>query len=199
MGYEKQSQKRRRIDVPLAGQPGRRPARRQVQQDGSATRQAWIDAGIVIVSTVLTTVLLLAISGQIRDTTGAGLLAQSTAPLPEKTAVRPSPQSSPVFSHGDASPAAQPSRALATPTPEEPAPVAAGATDDTAIQAAVDKKLQDEPRLSALGITATVTEGKVMLVGTAPSDEMKAQVEKLVRAIKGVKQVDNQIVVISNG
>jgi hypothetical protein len=199
MGYDRQQPKRRRIDVPISG----RPARRKVPSDSSATRQAWIDAAIVIASTLVTTVLLLAISGQIRDTTAAGLIGQSTGPLPETVAARPSPQSSSsVLLHGEPTPAAQPGRAPATPAQsaqDAPATAPAGATDDTAIQAAVDKKLQDEPRLSALGITATVNEGKVMLVGTAPSDEMKAQVEKLVRSIKGVKTIDNQIVVISNG
>jgi hypothetical protein len=151
----------------------------------------------VIVSTLLTTVLLLAISGQIRDTTAADLIAQSPAPLPDRLTTQATPQPS-LSAHAAPTPSAQPSRATATPAQEEATPATVGASDDTAIQAAIDKKLQDDSSLSALGITATVSNGKVILVGTAPSDEMKVQVEKLVRAIKGVKQIDNQIVVISN-
>jgi osmotically-inducible protein OsmY len=47
-----------------------------------------------------------------------------------------------------------------------------------------------------LGITATVLNGKVMLLGTVKSDAVKTQVEKMVRGIKGVKQIDNQITVV---
>jgi hypothetical protein len=202
MGPDRVPPNRRRIDVPIASreQSGRgRSVERQYRQTGNEVRRAWIDAAIVIVSTLLTTVLLLAISGQIRDTTAADLIAQSPAPLPEQLATQatPRPSVSPSPDH-EPTPSAQPSRANATPAQQEATPASVGELDDTEIQAAVDKKLEDDPRLSLLGITATVSDGKVILVGTAPSDEMKSKVEKLVRAIKGVKQIDNQIVVISN-
>ena len=199
MGYNNMPSKRRRIDVPMASrQPSGRggPRERQYRQSGNETNRAWIDAGILIASTLMTTVLLLAISGQIRDTTAADLIAQSPTPLPEKITAQATPQPS-VSVHAASTPSAQPSRATGTPAQEEATPTMVGAPDDTEIQAAVDKKLQGDPRLSLLGITATVSEGKVLLVGTAPSDEMKDQVERLVRGIKGVKHVDNQIVVIS--
>jgi osmotically-inducible protein OsmY len=69
------------------------------------------------------------------------------------------------------------------------------ANDDSTIQAAIDKKLAEDTTLSTLGITATVINGKVTLIGTVKSDSLKTQVERLVRGIKGVKQVDNQIIV----
>ena len=200
MGYNNVPSKKRRIDVPVASREpsGRgRPRERQYRPSGNETNRAWIDAGIVIASTLLTTVLLLAISGQLRDTTAADLIAQSPAPLPETITAQATPQPS-VSAHAAPTPSAQPSRATTTPAQEEAMPATVGAPDDTEIQAAVDKKLQDDPRLSPLGITAAVSDGKVMLVGTAPSDEMKDQVEKLVRGIKGVKHIDNQIVVVSN-
>jgi hypothetical protein len=80
----------------------------------------------------------------------------------------------------------------------QPAPVSGGATtssgpDDGAIQTAIDKKLNDDPTLSALGITATVLNGKVTLMGSVKSEALKSQVERAVRNVKGVKSVDNQI------
>ena len=96
----------------------------------------------------------------------------------------------------DSSP--QPGRALPTPSLAAESPTPAATPDDTAIQAAIDKKLGADDTLAALGITATVNEGKVILVGTAPSDELKAKVERLVRSVRGVKQVDNQIAVVIN-
>ena len=68
---------------------------------------------------------------------------------------------------------------------------------DSTIQDAIDKRLADDPELSTLGITASVLNGKVMLIGTVKTEALKAQVEKLVKQVKGVKSVDNQISVIA--
>src|SRR5437879_11065087 len=65
--------------------------------------------------------------------------------------------------------------------------------DDAAIQTAVDKKLGNDPTLSTLGITATVLNGRVTLIGVVKSAALKAQVERAVRNLKSVKSVDNQI------
>jgi len=74
---------------------------------------------------------------------------------------------------------------------------AESANIDSTIQAAIDKKLADDPEISTLGITATVLNGKVMLVGTVKTEELKTRIERMVKQIKGVKAVDNQISVIS--
>jgi hyperosmotically inducible protein len=66
---------------------------------------------------------------------------------------------------------------------------------DSAVQTAVDKRLADDPTFSTLGITASVLDGKVMLIGTVKTEALKADIERVVKQIKGVKQVDNQIIV----
>ena len=68
---------------------------------------------------------------------------------------------------------------------------------DSTIQDAVDKRISDDPEISTLGITATVLNGKVMLVGTVKTEEMKSRIARMVKQIKGVKEVDNQIIVIA--
>lgn len=68
---------------------------------------------------------------------------------------------------------------------------------DSTIQAAVDKKLADDPEISTLSITATVLNSKVMLIGTVKTEELKTRIERMVRQIKGVKNIDNQISVIA--
>jgi len=68
---------------------------------------------------------------------------------------------------------------------------------DSTIQTAIDKKLSDDPDISTLGITATVIDGKVTLLGTVKTDALKIQIERLVKQVKGVKSVDNQISVIA--
>jgi hyperosmotically inducible periplasmic protein len=176
------------------------PAQRRRTVRAPGRQRQWItgtviDAAIVIFSTLATTMLLLLISNQVQDTTAGDLISRSAAPM-QAIPASPTPQPS-MAAHE--SPGIQPTRAPATPSPTAVAtPQAAGTPDDEAIQAAIERKLRDDPKLSALGITATVTNGKVTLEGTAPSDEMKDQAERLVRTVKGVKQVDNQIVVISD-
>lgn len=189
MGHYSEPQKRRRVEVPIPAGKGtrqKRAAARHYEQNADGTHRALIDAGIVVLATVLTTVLLLAVSGQIHDTTAENLISGSPAPL----LLAPQPLAS-------ATPTPQASRSLATPTTENPASTPVATPDDTEVQAAIDKKLGDDTSLSQLGITATVTDGTVILVGTAPSDEMRGKVEKLVHSVKGVKKIDNQIVVIS--
>jgi hypothetical protein len=153
---------------------------------------ALADAAIIVGATLATTLFLLFISGQIQDTT-SGNLTWSPARQTTTTARQPTPQPSPL-----AHPS--PSASLATPTPVAPE---SGATDDipddAAIQAEIDKRIADDPNFSKLDITATVTNGKVILVGTVPTTELKTRIEKLVRAFKGVKDVDNQIVAGSGG
>ncbi|HEV2884709.1 MAG TPA: BON domain-containing protein, partial [Pyrinomonadaceae bacterium] len=64
---------------------------------------------------------------------------------------------------------------------------------DAVVQVAVDKRLSEDPTFSGLGITATVLDGKVTLTGIVQNQALKAQVERAIRNIKGVKVVDNQI------
>jgi osmotically-inducible protein OsmY len=70
-------------------------------------------------------------------------------------------------------------------------------SNDGAVQMAIDKKIGDDPTLSSLGVTATVLDGKVTLTGTVKSETLKSQIDRTIRGIKGVKQVDNQIVVMA--
>ena len=82
----------------------------------------------------------------------------------------------------------------------QPAPASGGTTsasgpDDSTIQAAIDKKFSDDPTFSSLGIISTVVGGKVTLTGTVKTERLKAQIERAVRNVKGVKEVDNQIIV----
>lgn len=165
---------------------------------GRWLRGALLDAGIVIGTTLATTLLLLLISSQLHDTTAGTLIARSAAPaLDPIVTAQATPEQSPI-SHLTPSPPA--SRATASPTAAVSASendATTNVADDTAIKAAIDKKLQDIAELSPYAITITIDRGSVTVVGTVPSDEVKEKIEKLVRAVKGVKQVDNQIVVVS--
>ncbi|HEX5966176.1 MAG TPA: BON domain-containing protein, partial [Pyrinomonadaceae bacterium] len=58
-----------------------------------------------------------------------------------------------------------------------------------------DKRLTEDPAFASLGITASVINAKVMLIGTVKTATLKADIERMVKQIKGVKEVDNQIIV----
>jgi hypothetical protein len=119
----------------------------------------------------------------------------ATQQQPPQTIVQQPAQQPPVIVQQPA-PATQPAPVIIN---GPSAPASAGGTassavpDDLAIQAAVDKKLNDDPRLSSLGITATVLNGRVTLMGVVHSEAEKNLVERAVRNLKGVKSVDNQI------
>lgn len=159
---------------------------------------AFFDAAILIGATLATTLLLLLISGQLHDTTAGTLIARSAAPLLEPLGLsQPTPEQSSI-SHPTPSPQftsspASPKQTASTGENQATASV----TDDSTIQAIIDSKLQDNAEFSAFSITATVNDGTVTVVGTVPSDEIKTKIEKLIRAVKGVKLIDNQIVVVS--
>ena len=87
----------------------------------------------------------------------------------------------------------QPAPVIVSPPTASGGSASTSANNDSTVQAAIDKKLSNDPSLSSLGITAMVMEGKTTLMGIVHSEAEKARVERAVRAVKGVKTVDNQI------
>ena len=167
--------------------------RREVEQteavrhsDGGISGAAL--AAIVVGVIALAAILILFMMNQ-QQATNDNLAAQQ----PGTTIVQqPAQQQPPVIVQQPATTTQAPPVIINNPAP------AAGsggtsANDDANVQAAVDKKLSDDPTLSSLGITATVIDGKVTLTGMVKSEALKARVEREVRAVKGVRTVDNQI------
>lgn len=145
-----------------------------------------------MVAIALITILVLFLMNGPTDTTNANLA--EVQPATQQTPVivqQPAPQQPPVIIQQPA-PVGQP------PVIIQQAPSSGGSapavSQDGSIQAAIDKKLADDPALSSLGIIATVLDGKVTITGTVKSEAQKAQVERAIRSVTGVKQVDNQIV-----
>ena len=67
--------------------------------------------------------------------------------------------------------------------------------DDASIQSQIEKILASDPVLSQLDVSTLVESGKVTVVGSVHSPDMKQRVERAVRSVKGVSSVDNQLVV----
>lgn len=147
-------------------------------------------AAIVVGVVALAAIIILFVLNRQQDSVNENVTAQQ----PPQTIVQQPAQQPPVIVQQPA-PATQPPVIING----QPAPAAGGSTstmsgtDDYSVQSAVDKKLSEDPKLSSLGITATVLNGKVTLLGVVHSEAEKNMVERAVRNLKGVKTVDNQI------
>ena len=116
----------------------------------------------------------------------------------ESTVQQPAAQQPPVIVQQPA-PATQPAPVIITqPAPAAPASggSASRVSADLNVQAAVDKRLSDDPNLSSLGIVATVLDGMVTLIGTVKREAIKSQVERAIKGLRGVKSIANQISVV---
>jgi len=194
MAYDEEQARRSRVVVETPTE------RREVVHSQSVRDNGGISAGmvgvLVVVAIALITMLVLFwISSQ--PTTDTNVAA--TQPPPTTVVQQPAPVQQPPVIIQQPAPATQPAPIVVTP------PASSGGSTmpaesvnmDSTIQTAVDKKLSDDPEISTLGITATVIDGKVTLLGTVKTDVLKIQIERLVKQVKGVKSVDNQISVIA--
>jgi len=67
------------------------------------------------------------------------------------------------------------------------------ANDDANMQDIATKRLNENPDMA--GVTMTVTDARAVLTGTVNSAATKAKAEQIVKGVRGVKSVDNKIVV----
>ena len=144
-------------------------------------------AAVVIGVIALAAVIILFVMNRQQQMTNDNVAAQP----PQTTIVQQPAQQPPVVVQP--APATQPAPVIVNNPPAYGGPAGVSALDDGAVQAAVDKKLNYDPTLSTLGITATVLNGRVTLMGSVKTAALKNQVERTVRNVKGVKSVDNQI------
>ena len=67
------------------------------------------------------------------------------------------------------------------------------ASDDANMQEVATSRLSDEPNMTAVSIT--ISAARTVLTGTVNSEATKAKAEQIVKAVRGVKSVANEIVV----
>lgn len=195
MSYDEEQARKSRVVVETPSERREVVHTQSVRSDDRNGISAGMVGVLVVVAIALITMLVLFwMSTQPATDTVA------TAPVPTTTVVeQPAPaQQPPVIIQ-------QPAPVTTQPAPIIVTPPAGGSTAsgtetapniDSTIQSAIDKRLADDPEFSTLGITATVLDGKVTLLGTVKSDALKTQIEQMVKQVKGVKRVDNQITVL---
>ena len=96
----------------------------------------------------------------------------------------PSPTQSPT-----AKPTASVSEQPTGETPSQP-------VDDTVIQQEIERVFHSDSALADLDISTLVEGGRVTIVGSVRSSDLKQRVAREIRAVKGVTAIDNQLVVI---
>ena len=191
MAYDEEQERRRQIVVETPNQR-REVVHSQSVRDNSGVSAGMVGVLVVVAIALITMLVLFWMNTQPAEET-------ALAPTQQPTIIQqPAPaQQPPVIIQQPAAPATQPAPIIVTP----PAggSTSSGTTEsiniDSTIQAAIDKRLTEDPAFASLGITASVINAKVMLIGTVKTEALKADIERVVKQIRGVKEVDNQIIV----
>ena len=197
MSYDEEQARRSRVVVETPNE------RREVVEsqavrtpDRSGISAGMVGVLVVVAIALITMLVLFWMSSQpATDTASTG------AQQPTTVVQQPAPAQQPPVIIQQPAPVTQPAPIVVTPpaggTTSAPATTTETSLNvDTNIQTQIDKRLTDDPTFSSLGITATVLDQKVTLLGTVKSQDLKDQVERMVKQIKGVKAVDNQITVL---
>jgi len=190
MAYDEEQATRRRVVVETPTER-REVVHSQAVRDNSGVSAGMVGVLVVMAIALITMLVLFWMNSQPTE--------EALAPTQQPTVIQqPAPaQQPPVIIQQPAAPATQPAPIIVTPP-------AGGSTSsattesvnlDSGIQAAIDKRLTEDPTFASLGITASVINQKVLLVGTVKTEALKADIERMVKQIKGVKEVDNQIIV----
>jgi hypothetical protein len=174
------------IDTPTSRQ--QRKTRPGGRQAGPGTREG-IVALTLIGAAALATFVALFLTSRPYDPMNSSLAPVQTVPA-GSLATQASPKPSPT-----ASPSPRQIQTTTAPPSPEPASETVTVLDDASIQSQIERILASDPVLSKLDVSTLVEGGKVTIVGSVRSVELKQRVEKSLRAIKGVVSVDNQLVI----
>lgn len=203
MSYDEAHPKRSRVVVETPA------AKREVVETRTAyaaPERRGVSTGVVaivaIAAVVLTAIVVWALTRPSVDDSNVRVVTQPTpitqtqvvtVPVPQQQ--QPAPVVIPPTTTTTTQPVIVPVPTSSTSTSSSTTETTkATGTDDATLQSNIEKKLSDDPKLSKLGVTVSVLDGKVTLMGSVDSREMKSRVERVVK-IRGVKSVDNQITV----
>jgi len=182
------SRRRNRIVIETPTTRKRREARPVGRQPGPGAREG-IVALTVIGAAALATFIALFLTSRPYDPMNSTLAPVQTVPS-GSLAMQPSPKPSPTIS-----PSPQQNLAGGLVPSPEPTVETAPVPDDAGIQSQIERTLASDPVLSKLDVSTLVEGGKVTIVGSVRSGDLKQRVEKTLRSVKGVISVDNQLVV----
>ena len=192
MSYDEDQARRSRVVVETPTSRREVTHTEAVRGDRGGVSSTTVGIIVVVAIALITVVVLFLMNQQNTDTVNANTSEQPAAQQPV-IVQQPAQQQPPVIIQQPAAAPVQQPPVIIQQAPTSGASTSSGSQDGS-IQTAIDKRIADDPELSALGITATVLDGKVTITGSVKTEALKGQVERAIRAIQGVKQVDNQIV-----
>lgn len=195
MAYDDEQARRSRVVVETPNSRREVTHTEAVHSDRGGISGATVGIIVVVAIALITIVVLFLMNGQNTGTTNENLVVQQQPAQQQPVIIQqPAQQQPPVIIQQPATTAPQQAPVIINQPPASGGTAPSSGSDDGAIQTRIDKKISDDPTFSTLGITATVFDGKVTLTGTVKTEGLKGQVERMIRGISGVKQVDNQIV-----
>ena len=116
--------------------------------------------------------------------------SQTTSQQPPTTIVQQPAQQAPVIIQ---QPAQQAPVIIQQPAQPSQRENTSSANDDANMQDIATKRLGEELDLNAVSVT--ITDARAFLTGTVNSANTRAKAERLVKEVRGVKSVDNKIVI----
>ncbi len=194
MSYDEEQARRSRVVVETPNERREVIHSHEVRSpDRSGISAGMVGVLVVIAIALITMLVLFWMSSQPANDTGSLTAAQPSTTIVQQ----PAPAQQPPVIIQQPAPVTQQLPIVVNP----PAPTGGSTSTaetlniDSTIQAKIDKNLTDDPAFAGLAVTASVIDGKVTLLGTVKTEALKSQIERMVRQIKGVKAVDNQITV----
>lgn len=188
MAYDEEQAKRSRVVVETP--QSRREvvhseAVRTPEREGVSSTMVGI---LVIVAIGLITLLVLFLMTGRTDEFANDNIAAQQQPVPQTTIIeQPAPQQPPIIIQQPAP--VQPAPVII----QQPAPSGGEVQSDMQIQAEIDRQIAESETFSNLGVTATVVNGRVTLLGSVKSETLKLELERMIRGIRGVLQVENKL------
>jgi hypothetical protein len=196
MSYDEEQARRSRVVVETPTERREVVSQSVRTPDRSGVSAGMVGVLVVVAIALITMLVLFWMSQPATDTASSVTAAQPTTTVVQQPVPAQQP---PVIIQQPAPVTTQPAPVIVTP----PAGGATATTEtaqpvniDSTIQTEIDKRLLEDPVFSSHTITATVINGKVTLIGTVKTEDVKIAVERMARQVKGVKAVDNQITVL---
>jgi hypothetical protein len=149
--------------------------------------EIWIGLS-TIGAAALATFLALYLTSRPFDPMNASIAPQQVVPAGPIISPSPSPKSS---SSVTPSPTPVPEVSPSTPGGE----TASEPPDDATIRSHVEAAMAADAVVSKLDVSTVVENGKVTIVGSVKSAELKQRIEKIVRGVKGVNSIDDQLII----
>jgi BON domain-containing protein len=176
---------RRRVVITTSGEHARRVVRPHGVQKSRPSE--WLVALVVIGAAALATFLALFLTSRPYDPMNSTVLPQQSVPVGQlqlQATPTPSPAQTPI---------ANPTASVPPEPSSEPATLP---PTDATIEQEIEQALHSDSALADLDISTLVEAGRVTIVGSVRSPELKQRIGRTIRGIKGVTAIDNQLVVI---